>query len=80
MAYNSTAAMASGLAQFSELKKRLLFVLVGVVVYRIGAHITIPGVDPVQLAKLFAQQSKGVFGFFNMFEPRSLFCFLYCLL
>jgi preprotein translocase subunit SecY len=73
MAYNPTAtAMPAGLARFSELKKRLLFVLVGVVVYRIGAHITIPGVDPVQLAKLFAQQSKGVFGFFNMFSGGAL--------
>lgn len=62
-------SLASGMG---ELKSRLLFVLLGILVYRIGSHITIPGVDPVQLAHMFAKQQHGVLGFFNMFSGGAL--------
>ena len=42
------------------------------VVYRLGAHIPVPGIDPVQLAKLFEQQSGGILGMFNMFSGGAL--------
>ncbi|XLZ68215.1 preprotein translocase subunit SecY [Massilia sp. SR12] len=51
---------------------RLWFLLGALVVYRIGAHIPVPGVDPVQLAALFKQQEGGILGMFNMFSGGAL--------
>jgi preprotein translocase subunit SecY len=42
------------------------------VVYRIGAHIPVPGIDPVQLAALFKQNEGGILGMFNMFSGGAL--------
>jgi preprotein translocase subunit SecY len=56
----------------SELKKRLLFVLLIIVVYRIGAHIPVPGLDPQRLADLFNQQKNGILGLLNMFSGGAL--------
>jgi preprotein translocase subunit SecY len=47
---------------------RLWFLLGALVVYRIGAHIPVPGIDPVQLAALFKQNEGGILGMFNMFS------------
>ncbi len=55
-----------------ELKSRLLFVLGALIVYRLGAHIPVPGIDPVVLAKLFESQSGGILGMFNMFSGGAL--------
>ncbi len=55
-----------------ELKSRLLFVLGALVVYRLGAHIPVPGIDPDVLAKLFESQSGGILGMFNMFSGGAL--------
>jgi len=64
----------AGLSQggLSELRKRLLFVLIGIIVFRIGAHIPVPGLDPQRLADLFDQQQSGVLGLFNMFSGGAL--------
>ena len=51
---------------------RLWFLLGALVVYRIGAHIPVPGIDPVQLATLFKQNSGGILGMFNMFSGGAL--------
>lgn len=56
----------------SELKRRLLFLLVGIFVYRIGSHIPVPGLDPQRLADLFNQQKGGILGLFNMFSGGAL--------
>lgn len=56
----------------SELKQRLLFVLLAIIVYRIGAHIPVPGLDPQRLANLFNQQSNNIIGLFNMFSGGAL--------
>lgn len=56
----------------NELKSRILFVLGALVVYRLGAHIPVPGIDPVVLAKLFQTQSNGILGMFNMFSGGAL--------
>jgi len=58
--------------KMSELKSRLLFVLGALVVFRLGAHIPVPGIDPVRLAELFHQQSTGILGMFNMFSGGAL--------
>ena len=58
--------------KFGALKKRLLFVLAALVVYRIGAHIPVPGIDPVALESLFKSQQGGILGMFNMFSGGAL--------
>jgi preprotein translocase subunit SecY len=47
---------------------RLWFLLGALVVYRIGAHIPVPGIDPARLAALFKQNEGGILGMFNMFS------------
>jgi preprotein translocase subunit SecY len=59
-------------AKMCELKSRLFFVLGALVVYRLGAHIPVPGIDPEVLAKLFESQSGGILGMFNMFSGGAL--------
>lgn len=56
----------------TELKQRLWFVAGALVVYRIGAHIPVPGLDPIQLAALFAETNQGILGLFNMFSGGAL--------
>ncbi len=55
-----------------ELKRRLLFVLLVVVVYRVGAHIPVPGLDPQKLFELFSQQKNSLLGLLNMFSGGAL--------
>jgi preprotein translocase subunit SecY len=56
----------------AELKRRIFFVLLGIIIYRIGAHIPVPGIDPHRLADLFTQHSGGILGLFNMFSGGAL--------
>jgi preprotein translocase subunit SecY len=56
----------------SELKSRLLFVVIGILVYRLGAHIPVPGLDPQKLANFFSEQQNTIFGLFNMFSGGAL--------
>lgn len=55
-----------------ELKSRLLFVLIAIVVYRIGAHIPVPGINPDRLAALFDQNQGTILSLFNMFSGGAL--------
>ena len=50
-----------------ELKKRLWFTLIALLVYRLGTFIPLPGVNPVAFASAFKTQSSGILGMFNMF-------------
>ncbi|MDA8329406.1 MAG: preprotein translocase subunit SecY [Betaproteobacteria bacterium] len=61
-----------GAGKYGDLKKRLMFLLGALVVYRIGAHIPVPGIDPVALAHLFRTQQNGILGMFNMFSGGAL--------
>ena len=63
---------ALSLGKMGDLKKRLIFLLLALIVYRIGAHIPVPGIDPNELAKLFASQQGGILGMFNMFSGGAL--------
>ncbi len=56
----------------AELKARLLFVVCAILVYRLGAHIPVPGLDPQRLANFFAHQQNTIFGLFNMFSGGAL--------
>jgi preprotein translocase subunit SecY len=58
--------------KFGDLRRRLVFLLLALVVYRIGAHIPVPGIDPVQLQQLFQSQSGGILNLFNMFSGGAL--------
>jgi len=65
------AALAKS-GKFGDLKRRLWFLLLALVVYRIGAHVPVPGIDPDQLASLFKGQQGGILGMFNMFSGGAL--------
>ncbi|MCD2450092.1 preprotein translocase subunit SecY [Methylicorpusculum oleiharenae] len=64
--------MADKTGSNSELKSRLLFVLGALFVYRVGAHIPVPGIDPKALALMFEQQSGSILDMFNMFSGGAL--------
>ncbi len=55
-----------------ELKKRVLFTITLLAVYRIGAHIPTPGIDGAALAEVFARAQGTILGFFNMFSGGAL--------
>lgn len=58
--------------KFADLKRRLWFLLLALIVYRIGAHVPVPGIDPIVLKDLFESQESGVLGMFNMFSGGAL--------
>ena len=70
MATNATTLAKSG--KFGDLQRRLVFLLLALVVYRLGAHIPVPGIDPDQLRQLFESQSGGILNLFNMFSGGAL--------
>ena len=61
--------MQSGL---TELWTRIRFVFLAIIVYRIGAHIPVPGINPDQLAQMFEQQQGTILSMFNMFSGGAL--------
>ena len=63
--------MLGGLGKFKELKDRLLFVLLALIVYRIGSFIPVPGVNPEAMLSLFEDQG-GIVDMFNMFSGGAL--------
>ncbi|WP_459827546.1 preprotein translocase subunit SecY [Hydrogenophilus islandicus] len=65
-------APAFAVGKFADLKRRLWFLVGALIVYRIGAHIPVPGIDPVQLAKLFETQQGGILGVLNLFSGGAL--------
>ena len=69
---SSTVGSLGGLSRSAELRSRLFFVLFALVVFRIGSHITIPGVDPHAMAAIFDQQRGGILDMFNMFGGGAL--------
>jgi preprotein translocase subunit SecY len=68
----ASAQAGGGLGGLTELKRRLLFLLGALLVYRIGAHIPVPGIDPNALREMFDQQSGSILGMFNMFSGGAL--------
>ena len=70
MATSSASLAKTG--KFGDLRSRLVFLLLALVVYRIGAHIPVPGIDPVQLQQLFSSQQGGILNLFNMFSGGAL--------
>ena len=70
MATNAAQLAKSG--KFGDLRRRLVFLVLALIVYRIGAHIPVPGIDPAQLEQLFKSQSGGILNLFNMFSGGAL--------
>ena len=68
---NAVSSLA-GLGKITELRKRLIFVLLALIVYRIGTYIPVPGIDPASMARFFEQQSSTILGMFNMFSGGAL--------
>jgi len=58
--------------KYGDLRRRLVFLLLALVVYRLGAHIPVPGIDPAQLQQLFKGQQGGILNLFNMFSGGAL--------
>jgi preprotein translocase subunit SecY len=58
--------------KFGDLKRRLLFLVGALIVYRLGAHIPVPGIDPERLSEMFQSQAGGILGVFNLFSGGAL--------
>ncbi len=63
---------ASAFSKATELKKRLWFTVMALIVFRLGTFIPLPGIDPHILADIFARNSNGILGMFNMFAGGAL--------
>jgi preprotein translocase subunit SecY len=70
VATNANQLAKSG--KFGDLRRRLTFLLLALVVYRIGAHIPVPGIDPNQLAQFFKGQAGGILGLMDMMSGKAL--------
>jgi len=68
----TSAAQIAKTGKFGDLRRRLVFLLLALIVYRIGAHIPVPGIDPSQLQALFKGQQGGILSLFNMFSGGAL--------
>jgi preprotein translocase subunit SecY len=68
----TSATQQAKTGNFGDLRRRLVFLLLALVVYRIGAHIPVPGIDPEQLQQFFKGQQGGILGMFNMFSGGAL--------
>ena len=58
--------------RYGDLKRRLVFLLLALVVYRLGTHVPVPGINPDALADMFQSNSGGILGLFNMFSGGAL--------
>jgi len=72
LALNNTASITPSGNKFGELRQRLIFLVLALLVFRLGAHIPVPGIDPDQLAQLFSGQKDGILGMFNLFSGGAL--------
>jgi preprotein translocase subunit SecY len=70
LATNASQLARSG--KFGDLRRRLIFLVLALLVYRIGTHIPVPGINPEQLQQLFKEQGGGILGLFNMFSGGAL--------
>ncbi len=70
--FNNPAAALGEAARFGEIRNRLLFLVGGMVVYRIGSWIPVPGIDPQAVARFFNDQQNTILGMANMFSGGAL--------
>jgi len=60
------------IGKLTDLRRRLVFLGLAMVVFRVGSHIPVPGIDPAALSRLFGQHSGGILDMFNMFSGGAL--------
>src|SRR6202007_2967714 len=70
-ASNPAAAFGEA-ARFGEIRSRLMFLIGALIVYRIGTFIPVPGVNPAEVARFFADRSNTIVGIVNMFSGGAL--------
>ena len=68
---NLTAALGQA-TRLADMRGRLLFLLGGLVVFRVGTYLPVPGIDPARVAEFFAKQSGTILGLANMFTGGAL--------
>lgn len=68
----TSSAQAAKSSKFGDLRRRLTFLLLALIVYRVGSHVPVPGINPDQLAELFKGQQGGILSLFNMFSGGAL--------
>ncbi len=61
-----------GSKKYGDLRQRLVFLILALLVFRLGTHIPVPGINPTAMRELFDAQSSGIIGFFNMFSGGAL--------
>ena len=66
------ASVLGDAARFGDVRKRLLFLIGGLIVYRIGTYIPVPGIDPERVAGFFRDNAETIFGVVNMFSGGAL--------
>ena len=71
MAKAQTTSQGGG-KKYGDLRQRLVFLMLALLVYRLGTHIPVPGINPTAIRELFDAQSSGIIGFFNMFSGGAL--------
>jgi preprotein translocase subunit SecY len=69
---SSAAGALGGLGKFTELRQRLVFVLLALIVYRVGSYIPVPGIDPEAMLRLMDTQKGTIVDMFNMFSGGAL--------
>ncbi len=72
MAQSNPVEAIQGLFKTPELKEKILFTLLCLLIYRVGAHVTVPGVDPLGLIAWFKNQSGGLLGLYDLFTGGGL--------
>jgi preprotein translocase subunit SecY len=68
----SKPSLVGNANKLGDLKRRIMFLIGALIVYRIGAHIPVPGINPAELAKLFHTSQTGLLDMFNMFSGGAL--------
>ena len=58
----------SAFSKATELKKRIWFTLFALVAYRLGTYVPLPGINPIELARMFEQNQSGILGMLDLFN------------
>jgi preprotein translocase subunit SecY len=69
---SNPASVIGDAARFGDVRTRLLFLIGGLIVYRIGTYIPVPGIDPERVASFFRDNAESIFGMVNMFSGGAL--------
>ena len=65
---SETLNTAGAFSQAKDLKNRILFTILILIIYRLGTYVPLAGIDPLALKEIMASSQKGLLGMFNMFS------------